>query len=164
MELMTPHTGTIFWTAVTFVFLAFVLYKMAWDPILKMLEDREMKIKESLQAAEIARQNARKSDEERQRVIESAKREAQEIILAGRKTAETIRDEILQKAQAAITADKERVQRQIEESKEAALQTIRALAVELSMAATEKLIAKKLSPEEHRQIIQESLVKMEKFN
>ena len=55
MDLMTPEGGTIVWTAITFILLLSVLYKVAWKPILSTLEERELKISDSLKAADQAR-------------------------------------------------------------------------------------------------------------
>jgi F-type H+-transporting ATPase subunit b len=45
------NPGLILWTVVTFLFLLFILAKVAWKPILKSLSDRESFIKESLDKA-----------------------------------------------------------------------------------------------------------------
>lgn len=164
MELMTPHVGTIFWTALTFIVLLLLLRKYGWSPILSMLDERELRIKESLQAADLARKEAQKGNEERQKVMEAARREAQDILLAVRQTAEKSREEIMKKAQDDAGALLDRAKREIETSRDDALKEIRKLAVELSMAATEKLIGKSLSAEEHQKLISDSLQKMERLN
>lgn len=164
MELMTPHVGTIFWTAVTFVAILALLYKYGWNPILALLEERERRIKESLETADRLQQQAKENDEERRRIIESARKEAHDLMIAGRLAAEKIRDEILVKAQAEANAGLERAKREIEASREQALSDIRTLAVELSMAATEKLIAKSLTVDDHRRMIDESLTQLEQMN
>ena len=56
--LLDVNPGLIFWTVVTFIILLFVLSKLAWKPILKSLSDRETLIKESLEKAETAKQEA----------------------------------------------------------------------------------------------------------
>ena len=52
MELLSPNLGTIFWTVLTFILLILFLKKLAWKPILKVLDDRENRIKSSLYQAE----------------------------------------------------------------------------------------------------------------
>jgi F-type H+-transporting ATPase subunit b len=164
MELMTPHIGTIFWTAVTFIALLVILYKVGWKPILAILEERERKIRESLQTADRLQQEAKKSAEERQKVVDSGKKEVQEILNAGRTAAETIRDEILKKAQDEANGMVDRAKREIEAERDEALRDIRKLAVELSMAATEKLIGKSMTAKDHEKLINDSLAKMEQLN
>ena len=60
MDLLTPDSGTLFWTALTFILLMLILKKFAWKPILKTLEDRESKIKVALYQAEQDQKEAAK--------------------------------------------------------------------------------------------------------
>ncbi len=163
MDLMTPESGTIVWTTITFVALVFALYKIAWKPILSMLEEREQKIRESLQAADKARAEAEQSSEERLRIVREAKNEAQKLLAEARRSAEKMSDDMMRKAQGEAELLLARAKSEIEASRDNVLQQMRDLAVELSMAATEKLIRKDLSREEHQRIIQESMEKMEKL-
>lgn len=164
MELMTPEGGTIFWTAVTFVLLALILYKVAWKPILRTLEERETRIRESLQAAARAKDEAEKSAEERQKIFEQARKEAHEIVDAARKTAETVRADMIKTAQDEAQKLVERAKHEIDMSRDKVLQDMRTMAIELSMAATEKLIGKNLSQEDHAVLIGEAMHKMEQLN
>ena len=45
-KLLQPDIGLMFWTALNFLILAFLLAKFAWKPVMKALDDRERKIKE----------------------------------------------------------------------------------------------------------------------
>jgi F-type H+-transporting ATPase subunit b len=52
------NPGLIIWTTVTFVILLYLLKKFAWKPILNSLNERETFIKDSLEKAEKAQQEA----------------------------------------------------------------------------------------------------------
>lgn len=164
MDLMTPESGTIVWTIVTFVLLTIILYKIGWKPILSILDERELKINESLQTAERAREDAEKKADERQQIIEEARKEAHDIIAAARHSADSVRDDII--AQAKGEADKliDRAKNEIEMSRDKVLHDMRELAIELSMQATEKLISKKLSAEDHDTMIRAAMQRMEQLN
>jgi len=41
MDLITPGLGLVFWTAITFLCLLFILKKFAWKPILDSVNERE---------------------------------------------------------------------------------------------------------------------------
>jgi len=164
MELMTPSGGTIFWTVVTFVFLLIILRKLAWKPILQTLEEREKRIKESLEEAAKAKEEAQKTLAEQSRIIEEAKKEAQEIIAKSRKSAELSKEEIVQKAKSEADQLLEKAKREIELSRDKAIEEIRDLAVDLSMTATQKLIGKSLDQKDHQALVNESLKKMGNLN
>ena len=51
-NLITPDPGTVLWTVITFVILAFLLAKFAWKPLLTTLQERERTIRESLEQAQ----------------------------------------------------------------------------------------------------------------
>lgn len=164
MDLMTPEGGTIVWTAVIFVILAYLLLKFAWKPIFSMLEERETKIRESLQAAEKARAEAEESAARRLEVIQEAKKDAQRIISDARHSAEKLSQDMLTKAQKEAESLLDRAKGEIEAGRDRVLQEMRDLAVQLTMSATEKLIRKNLSKEDHRAAIEESLARMKDVN
>lgn len=164
MELMTPSGGTIFWTVVTFIFLVLILGKVAWRPILQTLDEREKRIKESLEQAEKARIAAQKTMEEQSHILEVARKEAQEILNKTRKAADITKEEIIKKAN--VEADQLiiKAKREIELSRDKAMDDIRDLAVDLSMSATQKLIGKSLDKKEHEMLIEDTLKNLGEAN
>lgn len=164
MELMTPEGGTLFWTALTFIVLLIILRKVAWHPILHMLEEREHRIQESLDKADEARIEAEKTLAEQAQIIEAAKKEALEIIAKSQNSAETVKDGILKQARAEAEKMIQKAKREIELSRDKAMEDIQELAVDLSMTATEKLIGRSLEKKDHKKIISESLTKLEDMN
>ena len=164
MELMTPHGGTIFWTNVTFVALLLIMWKIAWKPILQALNERETNISESLNAADLAKQDVEKALASQQDLIAESKKEAQQIIDKSRKSAELVKDEILQKANSDAENMLANAKKEIQVSRDEAIKEIQNLAVDLSMAATQKLIGKALDKSEHNALIQNSVKKMEDLN
>jgi len=157
MELLTPNPGTIFWTVVTFVLLLFVLKKMAWKPILQFLDEREERIQNSLDQADGAKKEAEKLLSEQQTLLDTARKESQQIIAKSRKAAETAKEEILKQAQSEAAQLLKKAKREIDLSREKALEDIRNLAVELSLAATSKMIGKSLDKKEHMALVDESI-------
>ena len=164
MELMSPDPGALFWTIVTFICLLLILRKVAWKPILQTLDEREKIIQDSLNEAEKARREAQKTLNEQSEILEKARKQALEMIEKSRKTAETAKEEIISKAGAEAQQMLERAKREIELSRDKAIEEIKDLSVELSMAATAKLIGKSLNEKEHKAIIQESIKKLGDLN
>jgi F-type H+-transporting ATPase subunit b len=164
MELMTPQGGTIFWTTLTFLLLLFALTKVGWKPILRMLDEREKKIQESLELAEEAKIVSQKTLAEQNQILETARKEAQEILARNRKAAEATKDEIIKKASAEAEQLIAKARREIDLSREKALEEIRDLAVELSMNATTKLVGKSLDAKDHQSLIDESMEKLGELN
>lgn len=164
MDLLTPSGGTIFWTTVTFLLLLFVLTKVGWKPVLSMLDEREKKIRESLELAEQAKAVSQQTLAEQTQLLEAARKEAQELLARNRKAAEATRDELVKKAQSEAEQLIAKARREIDLSRDKALEEIRDLAVELSMQATNKLIGKSLDARDHQALIDESLQKLGDLN
>ncbi len=164
MELMTPNTGAIIWTILTFVALLFILGKFAWKPILAMLDEREKEIAGSLELADKAGKEAKKTLAEQSAILDAARREGQEIVAKARQAAEASKNDIMQKANAEAEKLIQRASREIQLSRDKAMADMRDLAVELSMAATGKLIGKSLDKKDHEKLIKESMQKVGDLN
>ncbi|MFQ5863715.1 MAG: F0F1 ATP synthase subunit B [bacterium] len=160
MNLLSPDPGTIFWTALTFILLLFVLKKMAWGPILQTLDEREKRIREALEKADVAQEELQQVKAQQQEILEAAKKEAQELLNKSRKTAESTKEEIIEKAQSEASNLLERTKREIALEREKAVEEIKKQTVELSVLMASKLIGKALSTDDHKKLIDESLQEM----
>ncbi len=164
MELLTPNPGLIFWTIVTFVVLVLVLGKTAWGPLIQLLDEREQKIRESLEKAEIAQKQADEAISKQEELLAEARDEAQEIIARSKKMAEGLKEDIISKAKAEADSMLERAKREITLEREKAVDELRRLAVDLSITATKKVIGKALTEKDHEKIVSESLQEMGDLN
>ncbi len=158
--LLRADPGLIVWTAITFLILLWALKKLAWKPILGALESREERIRSALDEAEKNRQEAEKKLAEYEKMIEQARRESQEIVNKGRKTAEMLKEEVVQKANEEAARMLEKAKREISLERERAVDEIRKLAVDLSVSAASKLIAKNLTDADHKKIAEKYIQEM----
>ena len=83
---------------ISFLILFFLLYKLAYGPLIKMLDSRSAKIKESLDAAERAKESVKESEDKIQAEISKARQEGQKLIADAREAASRIRDQEIKKA------------------------------------------------------------------
>ena len=95
MELLTPAIGNIFWTAIVFLALVFLLGKFAWGPILKAVNDREISIVDAINQAKLARKEMEELKADNDRIIREAKIERDAIL----KEARELKDKIVTEAQ-----------------------------------------------------------------
>ncbi len=164
MELLTPSVGTLFWTGLTFVLLLFILKKMAWGPVLQMLDEREKKIQESLEKADAAQKETEAAVAKNLEIMEQAKKEAQSLLSQSKKTAEATREELTKRAEAEATKIVDKAKKDIAQEREKAVEELRNQAAELSVAIASKLIGKTLSKDDHKDIIESSLKQMVEAN
>lgn len=159
MDLITPALGLVFWTSLVFVVLWVLLGKLAWKPIVKAIRDREFSIEESLKAAEIARDEMKELTANNEKLLQEAKNERANIIELANKTAKEIIAEAEGKATAKSAQLLEKAHAAIEAEKKAAIADIRKEAVSLSVEIAEKLLRKELSQKDAQEALLANYVK-----
>lgn len=155
--MMDIHPGLMIWTIISFVVLLIILKKFAWTPILAALDEREKGIKDNIEAAKKAREEAEQSLTVYRQKIAEAQAEAQMIVVKARADAERVRDELIEKSKADAQSQIERARKQIELESEAALKAIRTEISSLAIFAAEKIISRSLTPEDHRRLATDGL-------
>ena len=155
--LVQPDPGLFIWTILTFLVLLGLLAKFAWGPLLKALEERQETIRKSLDDADQATQELKRLQQASAQIIAEGRAEAQSIVAKSRVAAETVREDLKQKAKEEADALVRGAQRQIQLETARAVQQIRHEVVELSLAVASKLIKKNLTQEDNDALIQESL-------
>jgi F-type H+-transporting ATPase subunit b len=149
--------GLFIWTIATFLVLLTLLAKFAWGPLLKALEERQGLIRKSLEDAQQARQELERLNQEQQKIIASARTEADSIVSQSRSDAERLRQELRETARAEAANIVKNAERQIELQTHQAVRQLRQEAVELSVAIASKLLARNLSKEDNDRLIQQTL-------
>src|SRR5882672_10568827 len=96
--LLNIEPGLIIWTIITFIVLLIVLRKVAWGPILTALEQREHTIRNSLDEAQRARQEAEQVLAQHQQMLAEANREVGRLLEQGREEAERLRASLAEQA------------------------------------------------------------------
>src|SRR3954468_17933421 len=89
---VTP--GLMIWTIVCFFITLFVLRRYAFAPIQKMIDERRERIRQSLEEADRAREEARHLLEEHRSLIARARQDADEILADARRVGEAQRERV----------------------------------------------------------------------
>ncbi len=150
-------SSLIFWEIVSFGILLFILYKYAFPGILSVLEEREKKIKDSLDQAERHRSEAENRLKEYEAKLSAAGKEAEAILAAAKERAQRLLDENEQR----LIAEAERIKgdttREIEQERRKALQDIRTQTTELALMVAEKVVQRSLTEADQRKFADEAL-------
>jgi F-type H+-transporting ATPase subunit b len=163
-SLIEPNVGTIFWTVVTFVILAFLLGRYAWKPLLGALQERERSIQESIDQARGNREQAEKLLDEQRQLLDQARRERAEAVAAGQRDAEKVKAEILQEAREQREKLLNQTQAQVEAGLRQARSELRGIAADLALRAAEKLLVKNLDDASQRKLVEDYLADLERSN
>src|SRR5213596_3410247 len=84
--------GLMIWTIVSFAITLWVLKRDAFGPVQKLIDDRRDRIRQSIEEADRAREEARSLLEEHRALIGQAKGQAEEILAAEKITRKTLTD------------------------------------------------------------------------
>lgn len=129
------------------------LRKLLYKPVSKMINDRKDKIKQDIDGARSLREEATRLREEYEFKILQAKREAQEIIEAGRKRGEEIKVSIISEAKEEANNILERARREIDKEREKALLDIKVQSAEIALLIASKLIEEDLTLDKQQKLI-----------
>lgn len=164
MGLITPGLGLIFWSALGFLIVLFLLSKYAWKPILAALDEREKSIEEALKSAEIARNEMANLKAENERIIHEAKIERDKMLLQASETSKQMVEEAKDLAAKEGQLMLEKAKAAIETEKLAALEELKVQVGVLSLAVAEKLLKRNFTSDASQQKLVEELVKDIKLN
>lgn len=151
------NNAAAFWSLGIVLVLIFVLWKLAWGPIAKGLASREDRINESLKRAEELEKATRELAETNRRAMEKAQLDAQAIVAEARQAAAKAAAEIAAKTEAELEATRERFQRELRLESDKVRAEIRQEAVDLTLAATARMLGRHLTAADHRRLADEAL-------
>ena len=156
---VTP--GLMIWTIVCFLVVLFVLKRFAFAPIQKTIDDRRERIRQAIDEADRAREEARNLLEEHRKLIGQAKTEAEEILAEARKVADAQRERVREETETDRQRRLEETRRQIEQATHQALGQIRDEVGKLSVLAAEKITRKSLTDADQKRLIDEALAEID---
>jgi len=150
-------TPLLFWSAVSFAILLFLLKRYAFPAITEILDAREKTIADNLAKADQARQEAERLLAEYQAKLKDAQQQTAAMIDQARKQAQQAADEnqrrVQEETDRMLAAAREEIARErMRVSKE-----LKDQAVELVLAASESILKRNLSDADHRRLVKEAI-------
>jgi F-type H+-transporting ATPase subunit b len=142
---------------INFVILFGLLYFVAYKPLMRMLDNRSKKIKESMEQTEYIKEQAELAERETAKRIQEATKEGQKIIMR----AEQAGEEARQKAREEASVEAERLigkaQIEIQRERDAAVADLQSQFADLTVLAAGKVIDQTLDKEGHKKLIEKTL-------
>jgi len=142
---------------INFVILLGLLYLVAYKPIMRILDERSQKVKESMEQTELIKQQAERAEEEVKKQIEAAGREGQEIVARAVRSGEEVRQKAQQEARQDAESLIARAQGEIQRERDEAIGELRKEFADLTILAAGKVIDRSLDKKAHRQLIDKVL-------
>lgn len=142
-------------TIISFLVFAWVMWKLAYKPVIEVLEKRRQDVENNLESAAKAREEAASMRRDYEARLAAAQKDAQEIIKKAEKVAEKNKDEIVLKAQKEADEMLLKAQRTIEIEKNRAIAELRHEVADLSVMVAGKVLGKSLTEEDHKRLAKE---------
>jgi F-type H+-transporting ATPase subunit b len=145
------------WTGVVFVVVLLILWKMAWRPIADGLTKRERQIADQIAQAERSNEEARRLLAEYEQKLADSRDEVRGIVEQGRRDAERLGHELIDKAKGEATAERDRAVQQIEAATAGALKELAERSATLAVDLAGKIVGSRLNPKDHTRLIEEAV-------
>jgi len=142
---------------VNFIILLFLLKKFAYKPIMKVLEERRIKIETGVRQAEEAEKKLAETEVRQKEIISRAEQESSRIIQETKHAVKKLQDETLvetnKKAEEMMDRNKEVLQLE----KEKMISEVKRGMAVLVAETTKKVVSKTLSQQENERLVRQSL-------
>ena len=142
---------------VNFVILFALLSLFLYKPVMKILDERSKRIKESVERAEATKEEYARAGEEVKKLISKAREEGQVLVSQAALVGERLKEEAKEGARKEAQAIVDRTRAELEEERDRIIDDLRREFVDISISAAEKVIKETLDKERHRRLIEETL-------
>ena len=142
---------------VNFIILLGLLYLVAYKPIMRMLDERSRRSKESMEQVESIKEQSARAEEEVKKQLETASREGQERIARAVRAGEEVKQKAQEEARQGAEALINRARSEIQRERDEAIGELRREFADLTILAAGKVIDRSLDKKEHRRLIEEIL-------
>ena len=151
------NPSTLLAQVINVAILFVLLYLGAYRPIMRMLDERSRRIKESMEQTEYIKQQAERAEGEAAKRIDAAAKEGQEAVARAVRTGEEVRHEAQQQARQEAEALIARAQAEIQRERDEAIDELRKEFADITIMAAGKVIERSLDKKAHREIIDKVL-------
>lgn len=153
LETLGIHFPTLLIYLVNFLVVLALLFAFAYKPILRMMDQRAERIRDSLEASERAQAEAASSRDAVEEQLTEARREGQRLMDQAREAADRFRADEMERARAEAEAFVERARADIQRERDAAVEEVRANFGDLAITAAERVIRRSLDRQAHEELI-----------
>jgi F-type H+-transporting ATPase subunit b len=148
--------------AVNFGLVVFVLYKFAYKPLLKHMNDRSAIIEKGLDDAKRAQEELENVKKNQEVKIQETKKQVKELLESAQKQAEKNKENTVADAKQAAEKVVVKAKEQIAFEKEKMLKEVKTEVAELVIMATEKILETKVDEKTDGDLIAKSIDKLNK--
>lgn len=147
------NPGFAIWELVTLVVFIGIMSRYAVPILMDALEERESRIKESLETAENALEKAEQISKDNEKAMRKAEKKAQKIRKEAIEEAEKVREERIKKSKNEAEQIIEDARNTIEQEKKLAMQELRDEVAKLAVKSASKIIDSELDEQKNSKLV-----------
>jgi F-type H+-transporting ATPase subunit b len=140
---------------VTFLVLLIILGRFVFPALVKTMDKRALVIREGVENAQQARQELADAEKRVEALLDQARRDAQSTLAKATQTAEQIRQEIRQQAEAEAAQIRAQNAKRIEQEIAAAKAELSKQIADLAIMAAERVLGSALDSQANRRLVNE---------
>ena len=156
-ELLGIDPPRLIFQIVNFLILLFLLQRLLFKPVLRLMDQRATKIRESIGEAERMQKLADEIRQMNEVSVEEAKKRANEIVEGARHMAAQLEASEKERVAHEIELSRQRALDDIELQRQRAVADVRRVAVDLAIDAAAKVIEQKLNRDDHVKLVEDFL-------
>jgi F-type H+-transporting ATPase subunit b len=150
---LKPENNEIIWGALAFLVLLVAMWKWGVPAVKNMEKAREDRIRNDLESAERTRLEAETEKQRYDAQLADARSEAGRIIDEARQSAETVRTDLVARAEGEARGIRERAQADIENQRVQAMTQLRSDVARLSIDLAGRIVERNLDNDTNRQLV-----------
>lgn len=131
-----------------FLIVTYLLYRFAFKPVLKTMDERQQKIADGLQYAQEMKEKLAEAERKQQEILRQAQQEAQQIIVEARTSAKDFADRQTQETARKVEEMLERGRQANELERQRILAEVRQEVARLVVETSARVLSKELSEQE----------------
>lgn len=145
------------WSVGIFLVLVAILGKLAWNPVLRVLQQRERLVTDTLARADAQQRESQELLAQYQRQLQTAGEEISRRSRQAESQAEQARQEILAAARQQAEEFAHRATAEIDVARKAALDDLCSFGADLATAAAKAILQRELTAEDHRRLVAQAI-------
>lgn len=163
MEVLFGDTaiGHALMTLISFGLLLYVIYRFAYEPIMKVLEERKESIRNEMNAAQEASTSSNEANQQAQQLLADAQSEANQLMADTRKQSLVLAESLQEKAHQDIEALHQNAKDKIANERQQLLTEMEASVSVVSIEVAEKIIQREVKEADHRRLINQFIQRLE---
>lgn len=157
---IVPEPFELIYGIIAFLVLVALFIKFAYPAVQKGLDARTERIRNDLEQAEKAKTEAESVLADYKKQLADARTESDKVIEEARKQGETVKNDIINKANNEAAEIKSKASADIESARTAALASLQTSVAEIAIELAEKVVEKNLDRETNKRLIDSFIAKV----